>query len=132
VPGGALSDRIGRVPTLALGWTVYAIAYAGFAFATSAAAIWPLFALYGLFFALTEGTERAMIADLVPERLRGRAFGAFHAAVGLAALPASLLFGLLWKGLGPRAAFLTGAAVAFAATGLLFLLRAKMRPAEER
>jgi MFS family permease len=129
-PGGALSDRIGRGPTLALGWAVYSLSYVGFAFATAARAIWPLFAFYGLFFALTEGAERAMVADLVPERLRGRAFGAFHAATGLAALPASLLFGVLWNGIGPRAAFLIGAALALAATAALFLLRKRIRPAE--
>jgi MFS family permease len=128
VPGGALSDRIGRAPTLALGWMVYALSYVGFAFATTAAAVWPLFAFYGLFFALTEGTERAMVADLVPERLRGRAFGAFHAAVGLTALPASLLFGIWWKAIGPRAAFLIGAALALAATAALLLLRRTLRP----
>jgi MFS family permease len=132
VPGGTLSDRIGRVPTLVLGWSVYALSYAGFAFAASAAAIWPLFAFYGLFFALTEGTERAMVAELVPERLRGRAFGAFHASIGLAALPASVFFGILWKTLGPRAAFLVGASVALVATTALFALRGRMQPAPER
>jgi MFS family permease len=131
VPGGALSDRIGRAPTLALGWVVYALSYVGFAFAATPAAVWPIFAFYGLFFALTEGTERAMVADLVPDRLRGRAFGAFHAAVGLAALPASLLFGIWWKTIGPRAAFLIGAALALAATSVLLLLRRRLRPAVE-
>ena len=132
VPGGALSDRIGRAPTLALGWMVYALSYVGFAFAATPAAVWPLFAFYGLFFALTEGTERALVADLVPDRLRGRAFGAFHAAVGLAALPASLLFGIWWKAIGPRAAFLIGAALALAATAALLLLRRTLQPAAER
>jgi MFS family permease len=132
VPGGALSDRIGRVPTLGLGWAVYGLSYIGFGFATTALAVWPLFALYGLFFALTEGTERAMVADLAPERLRGRAFGAFHAAIGLAALPASLLFGIWWKSIGPRAAFLIGAALALAATAALFLFESKIRPADAR
>jgi MFS family permease len=132
VPGGALSDRIGRVPTLGLGWAVYALSYAGFAFAASAAAIWPLFAFYGLYFALTEGTERAMVAELSPERLRGRAFGAFHACLGLAALPASLLFGFLWAWLGQRAAFMTGAAVAAAAAAALFALRGRIQPAPQR
>jgi MFS family permease len=131
-PGGALSDRIGRAPTLMVGWAVYGFSYVGFAFATSALAIWPLFAFYGLFFALTEGTERAMVADLVPERLRGRAFGAFHAAIGLAALPASLLFGILWKAIGPRAAFLVGAGLALLATVALLLLRERIRPVEPR
>ncbi|MGE5277777.1 MAG: MFS transporter [Acidobacteriota bacterium] len=126
-PGGALSDRIGRAPTLVLGWAVYGLSYVGFAFADRAPAIWALFAFYGLFFALTEGTERAMVADLVSERLRGRAFGAFHASIGLAALPASFFFGVLWKSIGPRGAFLVGAGLALAATAALFLLRKRVR-----
>jgi MFS family permease len=120
VPGGALADRLGHVWTILAGWAVYAIAYVGFAFASTPAQIWPLFAFYALFYALTEGAERALVADLVTSESRGRAFGAFHASVGLAALPASLLFGVFWKNLGPKTAFLIGAALAFvAATGLL-------------
>ncbi len=116
VPGGALADRLGRIRTIAAGWAVYAIAYAGFAFASNGRQIWGLFAFYALFYALTEGAERALVADLVPPRARGRAFGVFHASVGLAALPASILFGLWWKLFGPRVAFLIGAAIAASAT----------------
>jgi MFS family permease len=128
VPGGALADRIGRIPTVALGWGIYALAYVGFAFVASPIAVWGLFAFYALFFALTEGAERALIADLVPEHLRGRAFGVFHASIGLAALPSSLLFGLLWSSLGPRVAFAIGAGFALFALAALLLLRSKMRP----
>ncbi len=128
VPGGALSDRIGRLPTLAIGWTVYVLSYVGLAFAAAPAAVWPIFAFYGLFFALTEGAERALVADLVAEPLRGRAFGAFHAAVGVAALPASLLFGILWKTAGPRVAFLTGAGLALVSTIALVAMRNRIRP----
>ena len=95
VPGGALADRLGHVWTILGGWVVYALAYVGFAFAARPAQIWALFAFYALFYALTEGAERALVADLVPAASRGRAFGAFHGSVGLAALPASLLFGIL-------------------------------------
>jgi MFS family permease len=123
VPGGALSDRIGRIPTISLGWLIYALSYLGFAFAASPLAAWGLFGFYALFFAATEGAERALIADLAGERLRGRAFGAFHGVVGLAALPASILFGLWWKLFGPRVAFLAGAALSLAATAVLLLLR---------
>ena len=128
VPGGALSDRIGRLPTLAIGWTVYVLSYVGLAFAAAPPAVWPIFALYGLFFALTEGAERALVADLVAEPLRGRAFGAFHAAVGVAALPASLLFGILWKAAGPRVAFLAGAGLALVSTIALVAMRKRIRP----
>ena len=126
VPGGALSDRLGRLPALVLGWAVYALAYAGFAFVSTPGAVWPLFALYGAYFGLTEGAERALVADLSSDDLRGRAFGAFHAAVGLAALPASLLFGVLWKSFGPPAAFATGAALALVSAVALWLLRRKI------
>ena len=120
VPGGAFADRAGRVPAIAAGWLVYAAAYAGFAFVSGPAAVWALFALYALFFGLTEGSERAFVADLVPEPLRGRAYGYFHAAIGVAALPASVLFGIIWKRFGAPAAFLTGAGIALAATGALW------------
>lgn len=127
VPGGAIADRAGRVPAIAAGWLVYAAAYAGFAFVAGPAAVWGLFALYGLFFGLTEGSERAFVADLVPESLRGRAYGFFHAAIGVAALPASVLFGLLWKWFGPTTAFLAGAGVALVATIALWAVTGRIR-----
>src|SRR5438105_1154661 len=112
---------------IVLGWIVYALSYAGFAFLSGPLAIWGLFALYALFFGLTEGSERAFVADLVPVDLRGRAYGAFYAAVGIAALPASVAFGILWKRFGPRIAFLTGAAVALAAAIALWGISANIR-----
>lgn len=115
VAGGVLADRMGHVRTILAGWIVYAIAYVGFAFASSAAQIWGLFAFYALFYALTEGAERALVADLVGAGARGRAFGAFHASVGFASLPASVLFGVWWKVYGPKTAFLIGAALAVVA-----------------
>ena len=131
VPGGALSDRIGRVPTIAIGWLIYALSYAGFAFAASPLHVWALFGFYALFFAATEGAERALIADLSGGRTRGRAFGVFHAAVGLAALPASILFGLWWKLFGPRTAFLIGVAISLAATASLYIFRGRMLASKE-
>ena len=119
VPGGALADRIGRLPTILAGWTIYAVAYVGFAFAAGPTQIWGLFAFYALFYALTEGAERALVADLVPADFRGRAFGAFHASIGLASLPASLLFGIWWKVYGPHVAFLIGAGIAVVAAAAL-------------
>jgi MFS family permease len=126
-PGGALSDRIGRAPMIAAGWGIYALSYAGFAFVSSPLAAWALFGFYALFFAATEGAERALVADLAGEELRGRAYGVFHGAVGLAALPASILFGLWWKVFGPRTAFLIGAAISLVATAALLVFRARSR-----
>ncbi|HTR04040.1 MAG TPA: MFS transporter [Thermoanaerobaculia bacterium] len=119
VPGGALADRLGHVRTILAGWAVYAASYAAFAFATTAREVWSVFALYALFYALTEGAERALVADLVRSDARGRAFGAFHASVGLASLPASILFGVWWNVFGPRVAFLIGAGIAALAAVLL-------------
>ena len=119
VVGGRLSDRVGARPAIVAGWLVYAGVYAAFAVAGAAWHAWALFAVYGLFFGLTEAPEKSLVAALAPEGLRGSAFGAYHAAIGVAALPASLLFGALWQGLGADVAFLTGAGLALAAALLL-------------
>ena len=120
VPGGALSDRVGRKPTLIAGWLVYALVYALFARATHAWEAWVLFASYGLYFGLTEGTQLALVADVAPKDHRGAAYGWYYLAIGVGALPASLLFGLLWDRYGSATAFLVGAALALlAALGLL-------------
>ena len=115
-PGGALSDRIGRRPTLIMGWVLYAAVYLGFALAHVSWQAWALFLVYGVFFGLTEGSERALIADLVPLERRGTAFGWYNLAIGLGALPASLMFGHVWDHAGPHAAFIMGASLALAAS----------------
>jgi MFS family permease len=121
--GGALSDRAGRRRVILAGWGVYALAYAGFAVAGSPLAVAGLFAFYGLFHALTEGAERALVADLAGDADRGRAFGLFHAVTGAMLLPASLLTGLLWQRFGAPVALGGGAALAgLAALGLLALV----------
>ena len=79
---------------------------------------------------LSEGTEKALVADLVPASVRGRAFGWMNGLIGFAALPASVGFGFLWQQAGSRTAFLTGAAIAaIAAAGLLVLRFPHTRPA---
>ena len=125
VPGGALSDRIGRRAVLLMGWGWYAVIYAGFALATTAAHAWLLFLAYGLYFGLVEGAEKALIADLAPPDRRGTAFGWYSAAIGVAALPASLLLGAIWTWRGPVVAFGFGATFAMLAMvlGLLVLPR---------
>jgi MFS family permease len=115
VPGGALSDRIGRRPLLVAGWLVYAAVYLLFARATHAWQAWALFAGYGLFFGLTEGTELALVADVVPAEQRGAAYGWYYLAIGVGALPASLIFGVLWDRFGSPVAFGFGAALALLA-----------------
>jgi MFS family permease len=123
--GGALSDRVGRRQAILGGWGVYALAYAGFAVAGSPLSIVVLFAFYGLFHALTEGAERALVADLAGEATRGRAFGLFHATTGATLLPASLITGVLWQRFGATVALGAGAVLAaLAALGLLALVPA--------
>ena len=118
--GGGLSDRVGRRTTIAAGWVLYAAAYAGLGLATQAAEVWVLFAVYGLHHALTEGPERALVAEMAQGDARGRAFGLYYAITGTLLLPASLLTGALWQRFSPAAALLTGAGLALAAAvGLL-------------
>ncbi|HEY0021326.1 MAG TPA: MFS transporter [Longimicrobium sp.] len=117
--GGRLSDRIGARRAIVAGWMVYAAVYAGFAVVGAAWQVWALFLVYGLYFGLTEAPEKALVAALAPEGRRGSAFGAYHAAIGIAALPASVLFGVLWQVFGAHVAFAVGAAFALAAALLL-------------
>ena len=122
--GGALSDRVGRRATIAAGWTLYAIAYAGLGLAASAGMVWLLFGVYGLHHALSEGPERALVAEMAAGEARGRAFGLYHAITGALLLPASLITGALWQRVSPAAALLTGAALALlAAIALVTLVR---------
>jgi MFS family permease len=114
-PAGALSDRIGRKPLLISGWTVYAVVYFLLGRAGAEWHVWALFAVYGIYFGMTEGVEKALVADLVPADRRGSAFGWYNLALGLGALPASLIFGAIWDRWGATAAFTFGAAMALAA-----------------
>jgi MFS family permease len=117
--GGMLSDRLGRVRLIGSGWIVYAITYLGFALSDSILPLLSWFLIYGVYFALVEGSEKALIVDLTPAELQGTAFGWYNAVLGFGALAASLLFGALWETFGPVVAFTTGAALAFTAASLL-------------
>jgi MFS family permease len=122
--GGALSDRVGRRAAIAAGWVLYALAYAGLGLAKSPVQVWTFFVVYGLHHALTEGPERALVAQMAAGEARGRAFGLYHALTGALLLPASLLTGALWQRISPAAALLTGAAIALvAAIALLAVVR---------
>jgi MFS family permease len=114
-PAGALSDKIGRKHLIISGLFIYSLVYLGFAFATRSLHAWILFAVYGLYYGLADGTMRAYVADLVEEEKRATAFGIYHGAVGLTALPASLIFGWLWQTAGTPVAFGFGAFLAFLA-----------------
>jgi MFS family permease len=111
-PGGMLSDRFGRKPAVIAGWMIYALVYLLFARASEQWHAWALFAVYGVYFGLSEGPERAMVADIVPGGKRGTAFGWYNFAIGIAALPASVIFGMIWDRAGSESAFVFGAIAA--------------------
>jgi MFS family permease len=127
-PLGALSDKVGRRRLIISGWLAYGLVYLGFAFSQAGWHIWTLFGLYGVYYAATEGTAKALVADLVPDAQRGTAYGLFNAAIGLTALPASVIAGVLWQGVGAWtgfgafAPFLFGALMAMIAMILFWWL----------
>ncbi|MEE3136682.1 MAG: MFS transporter [Gemmatimonadota bacterium] len=126
-PAGFLADRVPRKWVVCGGWCIYALVYLGFALVNSSTQVTLLYMIYGVYHGLVAGAAKALVADLVPEELRGTAYGAYAAVVGLVSLPASVLAGVLWQGLGAwsgfgaAAPFWLGAVTALAATVLLFL-----------
>lgn len=132
LPAGILSDKIGRIPMITFGWAIYGVSYLGFAVAHSAWQVWPLFALYGVFYAASDGAGRALIADVVGKEARGRAYGLYNMVIGLAALPAGLIAGLMWDKISPNAPFYFSAALSLVAVLLIIGFRKKLvlqRPA---
>jgi MFS family permease len=120
--GGDLSDRLGRRRLIVSGWILYAAVYAGFAFVSNEISVWILFLIYGIYFGLAEGAEKALVADLVRPEQRGTAYGLYNLAFGITVLPASLLMGGLWDWRGPQIAFLVSATLGATAAVLLMLL----------
>jgi MFS family permease len=119
IPGGHLSDRVGRRRVLFGGYLAFAIVYGALGFASSLPAAVVLMVLYGAYYGVTDGVSRAFLADLAPAASRGGAYGWYHMAVGLGALPASIIAGWLWTQQGPAAAFLWGSVCALLAMAVL-------------
>lgn len=132
-PAGSLSDRVGRRRLIIGGWLVYAAIYLGFAFAQTSWQIWALYVAYGLYYGMAYGTANALVADLVPEHLRGTAYGTYNAIIGFLAFPASFIAGLLWQGagawdgFGPSAPFLFGGTLALMAAFLMAVWMPKIQ-----
>lgn len=129
--GGDLSDRLGRKRLIVAGWVLYAAVYAGFAFATQTVSLWILFLIYGIYFGLAEGAEKALVADLVRPEQRGTAYGLYNLAFGVTVFPASFLMGMIWDWKGPTVAFLVSAVMGATAAALLLIL-VKPHPDRER
>jgi MFS family permease len=122
IPAGIAADRFGKKPLILLGFILFAGLYFGFAVAGTAASIWILFGLYGVFMGLTEGIQKGFLATIIPPDFKATAFGVYATFVGLAALPASLIGGVLWDRISPAATFYFGSATATVAAILFMIL----------
>ncbi|MDQ3635614.1 MAG: MFS transporter [Acidobacteriota bacterium] len=120
---GDLSDKIGRRKLIFAGWILYALVYCGFAFVSQAWQALSLFLIYGIYFGLTEGAEKALVADLVPEEKRGTAYGLYNLAFGITVFPASLWFGYVWTNVNATTAFLISAGISIIAAILLLSIK---------
>lgn len=123
MPIGILSDRIGRRPVLIGGFLIFAMIYFAFGLVNNTLLIWILFILYGLYYAATDGIQKAYVADLVQKEQRGTAMGTFNAFTGLAAFPASMIAGFLWQSFGPSVAFGASSFLAILCAGLMIVFR---------
>ena len=121
--GGGLSDKFGRKSMIFSGWLVYAGVYTGFAFVSNEWQIWTLFIIYGVYFGLTEGAEKALVADLVENEKRGTAYGLYAFAFGVTVFPASLLLGGIWSWFGASYAFLFSAFLSICAAILMLTVK---------
>jgi len=133
MPAGAASDRAGRRNLLIAGYSIYAVVYAGFGLADEAWTVWPLFAFYGLFPALTDGVAKALAVDTAGSAGHATAIGIYSTVIGVTQIAASFIGGLLWDKVDASATFYFGAALAAVTVALLFALlpsRPQARPPE--
>lgn len=128
IPAGTLSDKIGRQPVIVIGYALFGMTSLGLAFVSNLFQIVWLFALYGVFYAMIDGVQRAFVVDLSPPDLKATSLGAFHTATGLAALPAGVISGLLWDTISPEATFIYGFVLSFVAAALLLMSRSRLMP----
>ena len=122
VPMGILSDKVGKEKLLAVGYLLYAVVYFGFGWSTDVKALLGLFALYGLYSAMTDGTQKAFVSDLVDSDKKGTGLGIYNALIGITLLPASLLAGILYDKVNADVPFYFGGAMSLLAALMLFVL----------
>lgn len=123
--GGWWADRLGHERLVLFGWLSHAAAFALLTFAATSPALWGAAIFYGLLTGAAEGAERALIGDLAAAGERGTAFGWYNMTLGLAAIPAGLLFGLVWQWQGAPTAFLLASCLGCAAAVLLHFWAAR-------
>jgi len=127
IPAGILSDKIGRKPVLMTGYLVFAVTSLGLMFASNIYGIILFFVIYGIFYAMIDGAQRAFVVDLAPKHLKATALGTFHAAIGLVALPGGFIAGLLWDKISPETTFLYGFILAIISMVLFIFVKGKKR-----
>jgi MFS family permease len=128
-PAGRLSDHIGRRTLLVCGYLFYGIVYLGFAMASAAWHVWGLFGFYGLYSGLTEGVEKALVAELCPVESKATMLGIHATLLGIGLLPASVIGGLLWRSVSPEATFVFGGAAGLLSALGMFLVVPKLTQA---
>lgn len=122
---GQLADRIGPEKILTVGYLVFALTHVGFAFFASSRTVWILFALFGVFSAMTESIQKTITIRISDPELKGTMLGLMHTTVGIVQLPASILAGFLWQTISPAAPFMAGSVLAVIASALLFFVFVK-------
>ena len=127
IPSGILSDRIGRKPVLIAGYALFGITSLGLIFTSNIYSILLLFVIYGIFYAMIDGAQRAFVVDLAPKHLKATALGTFHTAIGLVALPGGFIAGLLWDKISPETTFLYGFILAIISIGLFMFVKDKTK-----
>ena len=127
IPAGMLSDKIGRKPVLITGYLVFAITSIGLIFTSSIYTLLLFFIVYGIFYAMIDGVQRALVIDLAPGNLKATALGTFHTAIGLVALPGGYIAGLLWDKIGPGATFTYGFTLAIISIALFMFVKPTSR-----
>ncbi len=127
IPFGILSDKIGRRPVLITGYLVFAVTSLGLIFASNMYSILLFFVVYGVFYAMIDGVQRAFVVDLSPRDLKATALGTFHSAIGLVALPGGLIVGLIWDTISPEAMFMFSFALTVCSLLLFMFVRTHER-----
>lgn len=127
IPAGMLSDKIGRKPVLITGYLVFAVTSIGLIFTSSIYTLLLFFIVYGIFYAMIDGVQRALVIDLAPGNLKATALGTFHTAIGLVALPGGYIAGLLWDKIGPGATFTYGFTLAIISIALFMFVKPTSR-----